>query len=282
MDYLLRVINNQMKEGSQMKEDAEIRSADNPQPCPRKPAIDGNFIPYENFEKIEDSYPRFDKFFKTVEYRTPGFLQRNRLWWRHDRDGTIRYDRAVKQQKQRDASLKHVKSFETAIDIGAHIGFWARDLREKFKKLIAFEPQPMFREAFVHNIDMSNVTLYPYALSNENSNLTMNNMVVIDNQNGLVEARTLDSFDIQDKIDYIKLDIEGWERYALEGAKETLLKNKPIIVLEQKKQQARLNHGRPAELERGFNAAQIYLEKIGFRVVQRVHSEFIFRWKGDA
>ena len=109
------------------------------------------------------------------------------------------------KQEQRTASLGYVKSFETAIDIGAHIGFWARELREKFKKLIAFEPQAIFREAFVHNVNMSNVTLYPYALSNESSSFTMNNMVVTDNQKGSVEARTLDSFNIQDKIDYINV-----------------------------------------------------------------------------
>tara|TARA_R110002020_G_scaffold106532_1_gene247935 strand:- start:696 stop:1478 length:783 start_codon:yes stop_codon:yes gene_type:complete len=254
------------------------KDAGKPLPCPREPAIDRNFIPYKNFEKIEDSCPRFNFNAEGLKHSI-GFLEDNNMWWRHDRDGTLCLNVEQKQQKQRTASLKYVKSFGTAIDIGAHIGFWARELRERFKKLIAFEPQPMFREAFVHNVDMSNVTLYPYALSNESSNLTMNNMVVTDNQNGPVEARTLDSFNIQDKIDYIKLDIEGWEIYALEGAKETLLKNKPIIILEQKNRQGRLNHGRPLELERGFNAAKKYLKHMGFEMVQIIHSEFIFRWR---
>ena len=273
-----------------MNKDTGEKAIGRPQPCPQEPAIDGNFIPYKNFEKIEDSYARFNGRFKlfdgkkwTSSSQLPCLSQSHgcrNMWWRHDRDGTIQLVVEQKQQEQRTASLGYIKSFETAIDIGAHVGFWARELSEKFKKLIAFEPQPMFREAFVHNINMSNVTLYQYALSNENSNLTMNNMVVTDNQNGPVEARTLDSFDIQDKIDYIKLDIEGWERYALEGAKETLLKNRPIIVLEQKDQQGRLSHGRPLELERGFNAAEKYLGHMGFEMVQRIHSEFIFKWKG--
>jgi FkbM family methyltransferase len=255
-----------------------INEGDKPLPSPQEPAIDGNFIPYKNFEKIEDSYSRFN-FNPTGFKNALGFLEDNNMWWRHKRDGTLCLNVEQKQQEQRTASLGYVKSFETAIDIGAHIGFWARELREKFKKLIAFEPQAIFREAFVHNVNMSNVTLYPYALSNESSSFTMNNMVVTDNQKGSVEARTLDSFNIQDKIDYIKLDIEGWEIYALEGAKETLLKNRPVIVLEQKFMQSRVNHGRPARLERGFNAASEYLEHIGFKMTQRIHSEFIFTWR---
>lgn len=41
---------------------------------------------------------------------------------------------------------------------------------------------------------------------------------------------TLDSFNI-DRIDFIKMDLEGWELKALNGSKEAILKNHPILAI---------------------------------------------------
>ena len=51
-------------------------------------------------------------------------------------------------------------------------------------------------------------------------------------QNGEYDFVTLDSLNIPEKIDLIKIDVEGHEIETLEGAKNTILKNKPIIVIE--------------------------------------------------
>ena len=42
----------------------------------------------------------------------------------------------------------------------------------------------------------------------------------------------VDEFNFTD-IDYIKIDVEGFEKKVLIGAKETILKYKPLIVIEQ-------------------------------------------------
>jgi len=50
------------------------------------------------------------------------------------------------QQPVRLKSLQYLKQCRTALDIGANVGLWSRDLVQHFNKVIAFEPVAMFRE----------------------------------------------------------------------------------------------------------------------------------------
>jgi FkbM family methyltransferase len=145
------------------------------------------------------------------------------------------------QQAQRDNSLKYVKRWRNALDIGANVGEWARPLAKRFDKVICFEPNPNFRECFNRNITESNVTLYPYGLSThshtaeQGTNHTHLNYVVGDTKprEGDIECRSLDSFDLTD-VDYIKIDVDGFEIPVLQGAQETLKRNNPVINIEMK------------------------------------------------
>lgn len=47
-----------------------------------------------------------------------------------------------------------------------------------------------------------------------------------------IKLKTIDSFNIQEKISLIKIDIEGMEPFALRGAKNLINKNRPIIYAE--------------------------------------------------
>ncbi|MBA3835829.1 MAG: FkbM family methyltransferase [Sphingomonas sp.] len=48
-----------------------------------------------------------------------------------------------------------------------------------------------------------------------------------------VEGRTIDSFEF-DAVDLIKLDIQGAEYPALVGARQTILRHRPVIMVEEK------------------------------------------------
>ena len=64
----------------------------------------------------------------------------------------------------------------------------------------------------------------------------------ITKSNGPIEIRTLDSYNFQD-VDVIKIDVEGFEVPLLDGAKETILSNRPWIQIEANKTGER--YGRP-------------------------------------
>ncbi|UKN01243.1 FkbM family methyltransferase [Paracrocinitomix mangrovi] len=158
-----------------------------------------------------------------------------------------------------DKNLVHLlknelKEGDVFIDIGANIGAFtllAAKQVGKSGKVIAFEPVSDVMARLVNNVELNSfeqVVLEQKAVSDENKELTlylsgdtnsgMSSIYRHDTESGLTEnvpAVTLDRF-LQDhpldKINLIKIDIEGAEYFALKGMTETLKKYKPSLVLE--------------------------------------------------
>ena len=139
------------------------------------------------------------------------------------------------QQAQRDASLKYVKQWRVCLDIGSNIGQWTRPLAKRFQSVVCFEPNPNFRECFEKNIQEKNVLLWPYGLSNKEHKAKQDfNSTVLHEEDGDIDCRTLDSFGLTN-IDFVKIDVDGFEIPLLNGARETLSKNDPVINIEMKR-----------------------------------------------
>jgi FkbM family methyltransferase len=183
------------------------------------------------------------------------------------------------QPQQMDRCFLHIKNRRnTAIDIGAHCGFWCFILGKNFKKVYAFEPVETFRQCFKKNIPHENVELLPFALGNQNSFVSMN--VDLENtgatrisnkidEANLVELKKLDDYEYNN-VDFIKIDVEGFENQVVMGAKETLIRNKPIIIVEQKGFSNQFN-------ETQFQAIDT-LKSYGAKVIDRVVGDYILSW----
>jgi len=137
----------------------------------------------------------------------------------------------------------------TAVDVGANQGIFAYALSAIADRVVAFEPNPdyaffarwMLRgRAELHELALSEVpgrgTLY-VPLSNAGMTLHLagslkrthhqfQNLKTYD-----VEVRTLDEFRLVD-VRFIKADVEGCEREVLDGARATIARDRPIILLE--------------------------------------------------
>ena len=139
------------------------------------------------------------------------------------------------QELQRNAALKYVQSWRTCLDIGSNIGQWTRPLAKQFEKVICFEPNPNFRECFERNIQSSKVTLFPYGLSDREHYAEQDfNSTILKDVDGDIECRTLDSFKLGN-IDFVKIDVDGFEVPLLNGAIKTLTDNSPVINIEMKR-----------------------------------------------
>jgi len=145
---------------------------------------------------------------------------------------------------QRLNSLKFVNSFKLAIDIGACVGFWAKDLCKIFSKVICFEPYKPSADCLEKNLNyFKNYNLYRIALSKNSgtSRLFFNKESVGGNtlgQDGTnfknfidIPIKTLDNYNFKN-VNYIKMDIQFHELDALIGGTKTLIDNDPVLCIE--------------------------------------------------
>ena len=153
-------------------------------------------------------------------------------------DGVVRY-----QWRARDSAIASCDNKRICIDIGANVGLWSCDLVKQFEKVIAFEPVAEFRECFKKNVVGNNYIIEPVALGRTESLIEMNivqgntghsHIDPISMGKGSIPLRTLDSYNYEN-IDLIKIDVEGFEEEILAGAMQTILRNKPVIVVEKQK-----------------------------------------------
>jgi FkbM family methyltransferase len=129
---------------------------------------------------------------------------------------------------------------KTIVDAGANIGnhalYFANFL--KFESMHCFEPIDRNYKILESNTHDVKIKLYKQALSSEKKTLKMNlggrNMgscIVSDTGDVPVEAVTLDSLNLQN-VTLLKIDVERHEPELLKGAKETISRCHPLILIE--------------------------------------------------
>ena len=138
------------------------------------------------------------------------------------------------------------------LDVGAHVGNHSLFMSQYATHIHAFEPNPLARESLnskIYNNDIKNITVHPIGLSNENNKLPF----YISQNDNIAEASFRQDHDKNnqyyndlevkigdeiifqrqiEKVDLIKIDVEGYERQVIEGLNKTIEKDRPTIILE--------------------------------------------------
>tara|TARA_B100000767_G_C19646015_1_gene484638 strand:- start:5 stop:661 length:657 start_codon:yes stop_codon:yes gene_type:complete len=185
------------------------------------------------------------------------------------------------QKLQRDKSIAYVENFNTAIDIGACVGFWSKDLCKSFNKTICFEPYKKSSDCLVKNLEeYNNYELFNVALSNQsgkNELLVSEEGIGGNSLNGFgmkdytsieIETKKLDDYGFTD-IDYIKIDVQFYELFVLQGAYKTLKNNNPLLCIEC----ARRNKEELAYVKK----INEFLKKLDYKIVGGVGKELFFK-----
>ncbi len=73
----------------------------------------------------------------------------------------------VYQPRQLNRSLAFVTNWQTAVDIGAHVGMWSKFLVQKFSRVVAFEPMPQMRACLERNVISPRLQVVPIALGDK-------------------------------------------------------------------------------------------------------------------
>lgn len=150
------------------------------------------------------------------------------------------------QLKEYNKAVSYVKNKQIALDVGANLGMMSYRMCRDFKHVHAIEP--LFAQYIKPNVGADNITIHEVAVGETEKTVSMrvgqyhsggsnvvewiNDITQTYNQN--VKCITIDSLNIKD-VDFIKIDVEHYEWFALQGANQTIETYHPIIMMEVKK-----------------------------------------------
>lgn len=202
--------------------------------------------------------------------------------WIPDGDEHFNHARIVEnyQADRLVMAYPKVSHWDTAIDVGAHVGLITRLLADRFRKVMAFEPDP---EAFAcleeNTKHLPNVVRYQIAvgghccragLDTRKMKNTGNRQILPDGDN--VAMISLDSLDL-DAFDLLKVDVQGYEWYVIKGAAKQLKYFRPVVIIEVEPE---------GKLERTFpqesKGAIRLLRRLGAEQVGSINADSVWRF----
>ena len=170
--------------------------------------------------------------------------------------------RSIKSGYEKEIKIlpKLIKHGTDTIDVGVYRGVYSYELSRLSNHIHGFEANPIIYEYLQNNLTqiIKNITLYNYALSDRegiaNLRVPIRRKTIFKSQfeekyyagHGTIhEANIFDKFDkfdvktiklddlkFSNKISFIKIDVEGHELKVIDGAKETIKKHKPNLLIE--------------------------------------------------
>lgn len=164
---------------------------------------------------------------------------------------------------------RHVRSGSTALDVGAHIGSITVPMARLVGpagRVYAFEPQRRIYRELVHNLrlnELAQAVPLRYAVGAESAIIEMDPVTAHDGRVAVgkggdrAELRTLDSFGFTD-VSLIKIDVEGFELEVLRGAEALIERERPILILEIREEDAARDAAFRKLGELGYDHRQIW------------------------
>ena len=147
-----------------------------------------------------------------------------------------------------------IDTWHRAIDVGSNNACNAIHYAKRFSTVECFEPTPLAQQLWLNTVrdnQVNNVNLYPVGVGEK----AYTTEIIIHEKNGghnhlshfdknprsrpeeghrqriAVDVKTIDSYAFQD-VGFIKIDVEGYEQFVLQGAKATIDRCRPTIQLE--------------------------------------------------
>lgn len=156
---------------------------------------------------------------------------------------------------------KFIRNFRVAIDGGAYVGRWSQMLSEEFEKVYAFELCPGNYECLIRNAP--DVKAFNMALGKIEGKCSFtpdkdkDSPVYNVKKGNDIRVTTIDSLNLG-VCDFIKLDLQGYDYFALLGARKTIETCRPIVMFEHETKCFKRYGVKPYEPEK-------FLKSLGYR-----------------
>jgi len=160
-----------------------------------------------------------------------------------------------------------VPNRRVAVDVGAYIGQWTEVMLAHFERVIAFEP---YKASF--DDLMSRCGCHPHLQAFKRAVLDRHGRVslvtpinkkvysqyAVQTGSGTIRCTTIDLLCLE-ACDLLKIDVEGAELLVLKGAKATIQRCRPIIIVENLRKLSEKHYGIPSE------GVSHYLTELGYK-----------------
>ncbi len=171
------------------------------------------------------------------------------IWMPVGSDHLVRFLMAEQETQVYETDRARVNPGDVVLDCGAHVGIYTREaLRAGARLVVAVEPGPENLECLRRNVaeelKEGRVIICPkgvwdreaqLALRRDPGNSGADRVVTAGNEGDLrVPLTTIDNLVEElrlERVDFIKMDIEGAERRALRGAQKTLARYRPRLAI---------------------------------------------------
>lgn len=202
--------------------------------------------------------------------------QANNIWLPDEDDFFT--NRSDYEENDFNIAMKYVVGSSCALDVGAHVGFWTRRLLNRFEQVWAFEPVPQHYECLLKNTESANnVSYWPVAVGDKDGNVFINRELsnsgmsaVTETESALsVTLKTIDSFDISRRVNFIKIDVEGYELAVLKGAETLVKRDYPVLFIE------------ILNVHRQNSGVFELLSNWGYTLVERTGENYIFKTRTE-
>lgn len=187
---------------------------------------------------------------------------------------------------------KYIKKDSVVVECGCHIGTHTLKMASLCERLIGFEPMPTTYDILCRNLElnkMENVTILKKGVADRigetkycwipennpggaglaNNPMGKPSWMPETTNNIEVDLITIDSLNLS-KLDFMKIDVEGYETLVIRGAMETIARCKPVIIME-----VWANHYSGVDLNYTKNTFKDLLE-IGYDVIRVEGPDFLF------
>lgn len=208
----------------------------------------------------------------------------NDQWWWPKDDGIDKTDGSVSDQScwnymqmQPDLPLlvsNHVDNKKIVVQAGGNCGFYVKQYSELFETVYTFEPDPVNFYCLNLNVTNDNVFKFQACLGATRGTVGLNNFLSdvgathVEGE-GKVPVFLIDDLNLS-SCDLIHLDIEGFELFALQGAKKTIETFKPVLCFEH-------HDAWSARYEYGLNELERFIQQFGYKFVGTAHNDKIYK-----
>lgn len=184
------------------------------------------------------------------------------------------------QRDHLEAAFNYVKAWDVAIDVGAHCGFWAVPMGQRFARVYAFEPAEDCFVCLQKNVsELPNVQTFNAAVGDTPGHCILKDDFRKPSNTGARFVRKTDEGPTPmvalDELgflacDLLKVDVEGFELPVLVGARKTIKRYRPVIIMETDKNFSWDRYKVPK------NAAEEWLLAQCYKVVEHMRPDKVF------